>query len=141
MSVTDKPIALQEFFSEPSPQSCGAVASFVGIVRNHDHGRAVKFLYYDCYRFMAEKVMRTIVEEALNRWDVEKVQVSHRVGRLGIGDVAVAISVSAAHRAEAFEACRFVIEEIKERVPIWKREIFEDGTSEWVSCAHAETHG
>lgn len=138
MHITDRPILPREFFSEPSPRSCGVVASFVGIVRDRDHGRAVKALYYDCYRSMAEKVMRAIVEEARNRWEVEKVQVSHRVGPLGIGDVAVVISVSAAHRAPAFEACRFVIEEIKEKVPIWKREIFEDGTSEWVSCAHAE---
>ena len=137
MYITDEPIDLQKFFSGASPPSCGAAASFVGMVRNHDHGRAVKSLYYDCYLSMAEKIIKALIEEAKARWDVEKVLVSHRIGHLEIGEVAVAIAVSSAHRAEAFEACRFMIEQIKEKVPIWKKEIFEDGMSEWVSCAHA----
>ncbi len=85
---------------------------------------------------MAEKMIGVIVEEAEARWDAEKARVLHRIGPLQTGEAAVAISVSATHRAEAFEACRFLIEEIKKRVPIWKKEIFEDGTSEWVSCLH-----
>ena len=137
MHITDETINLQEFFSGESPRSCGAAASFAGIVRNHDHGRAVKSLYYDCYRSMAEKMIQALVQEAKAGWNVEKIQVSHRIGHLEIGEVAVAICVSSAHRAEAFEACRFIIERIKEKVPIWKKEIFEDGMSEWVSCAHA----
>ena len=138
MTITDETIDLQKFFSDESPGSCGASASFAGIVRNHDHGRAVKGLYYDCYRSMAEKMIQVLIEEAETRWDVEKIRVSHRVGRLEIGEVAVAISVSSAHRAEAFEACRFMIEKIKEKVPIWKKQIFEDGTDEWVLCGHPE---
>lgn len=108
------------------------------MVRNHDHGRAVKSLYYDCYRSMAEKMIKALIEEAEIRWQIGKVRVLHRIGHLEIGEVAVAISVSSAHRAEAFEACRFMIEGIKKNVPIWKKEIFEDGMSEWVSCKHAE---
>ena len=138
MHITDEMINLQQFFSGESPQSCGATASFAGIVRNHDHGRVVKSLYYDCYISMAEKMMKTLIEETKTRWVVEKVRVLHRIGRLEVGEVAVAIAVSSAHRAEAFEACRFMIEGIKEKVPIWKKEIFEDGMSEWVSCAHVE---
>ena len=138
MHITDETINLQKVFSDESPPSCGAVAYFTGIVRNHDQGRAVKSLYYDCYRSMAEKMIKALIEEAEVRWDVEKVRVSHRIGRLEIGEVAVAIAVSSAHRAEAFETCRFMIEGIKEKVPIWKKEIFEDGMSEWVSCAHVE---
>ena len=138
MYITDETIDLQKFFSDEFPRSCGAVASFLGIVRNHDHGRAVKSLYYDCYCSMAEKMIKALVQETEARWDVEKVLVLHRVGLLEIGEVAVVIAVSSAHRAEAFEACRFMIEKIKEKVPIWKKEIFEDGMSERVSCAHVE---
>ena len=138
MTITEEAIDLQKFFSDEPPRSCGAAASFAGIVRNHDHGRAVKSLYYDCYRSMAEKMIKALIEEAKVRWNVEKILVLHRVGHLEIGEVAVAISVSSAHRAEAFEACRFMIEKIKEKVPIWKKEIFENGMSEWTSCAHME---
>ena len=138
MYITDETIDLQKFFSDESPRSCGAVASFVGIVRNHDHGRAMKSLYYDCYRSMAEKMIKALIEETEARWKIDKVRVLHRIGHLEIGEITVAISVSSTHRAEAFEACRFMIEKIKEKVPIWKKEIFEDGMSEWVSCAHME---
>ena len=88
---------------------------------------------------MAEKMLEDLVLETKRRWPVDEVRILHRIGTLEVGEAAVAITVSSAHRAEAFEACRFVIEEIKKRVPIWKKEIFEDGTSEWVFCpAHAE---
>ena len=137
MHVTDEKIDLQKFFSAAPPSSCGATASFVGLVRNHDHGRAVQSLYYECYRPMAEKVMQALVEEAEVRWKIEKTLALHRVGHLQVGEAAVAVSVSSAHRAEAFDACRFLIEGIKKKVPIWKKEIFEDGTSEWVSCGHS----
>ena len=137
MTISEEAIDLQKFFSGEPPRSCGAMASFTGIVRDHDHGRAVTSLYYDCYRSMAERMINALIEEAKARWGVERVQVSHRVGHLEIGEVAVVISVSSAHRTEAFEACRFMIEAIKEKVPIWKKEIFEDGMSEWVSCPHA----
>ena len=138
MYISDETINLQKFFSDESPRSCGAAASFAGIVRNHDQGRAVRSLYYDCYRSMAEKMIKAFIEEAGVRWKIEKVRVLHRIGHLEIGEVAVAISVRSAHREEAFEACRFMIEGIKEKVPIWKKEIFEDGMSEWVSCAPVE---
>ncbi len=136
MFITEDPIRLEHFFSFSPRQSCGALASFVGIVRNHDHGRAVKRLFYECYFSMAEKTLGKIVEEAKREWDVDEILVRHRVGSLEIGEAAVAIAVSAAHRAEAFSACRFVLEEIKTKVPIWKKEIFEAGESEWISCDH-----
>ena len=135
MRITEKAIDLNEFFSAPDA-SCGAVAAFVGLVRNHDHGRSVRRLQYECYRSMAEKMIETIVGRAKELWPVDEVRVCHRVGPLEIGEAAVAIAVSSSHRDEAFEACRFVIEEIKKKAPIWKKEIFEDGTGEWVFCAH-----
>ena len=136
MYITQEPVTLQNFFSWLPNKSCGALASFVGIVRNHDNGRTVKKLFYECYFSVAEKMIERIVEESKRKWDVKQVRVIHRVGSLEIGEVAVAIAVSASHRAEAFAACRFIIEEIKKKVPIWKKEIFEDGTSEWVFCGH-----
>ena len=137
MYITQEPVALKHFFSWLPNKSCGALASFVGIVRNYDHGRAVKKLFYECYFSMANRMIEKIVEQTKREWGVEQVRVLHRVGSLEIGEVAVAIAVSAVHRAEAFAACRFIIEEIKKKVPIWKKEIFEDDTSEWVLCDHS----
>ncbi|MBI4432334.1 MAG: molybdenum cofactor biosynthesis protein MoaE [Candidatus Omnitrophica bacterium] len=137
--ITDQPIDLVEFFSRPFDPSCGAAASFVGMVRNHDHGCRVKSLHYDCYRSMAEKVLQVLADQARSQWAVDEIRIVHRVGHLEIGEAAVAISVGSAHRAEAFEACRFLIEQIKKTVPIWKKEVFEDGTSEWVSCMRSGT--
>jgi molybdopterin synthase catalytic subunit len=134
MHLTDEPIEVVEFLRKRAPESCGAVASFVGIVRDRDEGRAVRKLYYESYRPMAEKRIGAIIEEAKRRWPVEEIRVLHRVGWLGIGEAAIAVAVSSAHRAEAFEACAHIVEQIKHTVPIWKNEFFEDGTSEWVHC-------
>ena len=133
MRVTRETIVLEKFFVETSDPSCGAVCSFVGLVRNHDHGRVVRRLHYECYASMAEKMMDRVILEAKEIWPVHEIRVLHRVGVLEIGEAAVAIQVSAAHRDEAFRACRFVIDEIKNRVPIWKKEIFADGTEEWAT--------
>ena len=137
MHVSREPIVLERFFAWQPRPSCGATASFVGLVRDHDHGRSVKALFYECYVSMAEKMIGSIVRESKERWEVDEVRVLHRIGFLEIGETAVAIAASAAHRAEAFSACRFIIEQIKIKVPIWKKEIFEDGASEWVLCSHA----
>ena len=136
MFITKRPIDLAEFLAQKPGQTCGAVASFVGAVRNHDHGKPVSRLYYECYPSMAEKQIQSIVDEAKGRWAVEEVRVTHRIGWLEVGEAAVAIAVSSAHREEAFAACRHVIERIKTNVPIWKKELFEDGTSDWVLCGH-----
>ncbi len=109
----------------------GAVTSFTGHIRDHHDGRTVERLSYSAYAAMAEHECAAIVEEAVTRWDVV-VAIRHRVGNLDIGDIAVAVAVGSAHRAEGFDACRFVIEEVKRRVPIWKHEHYADGTSAWV---------
>jgi len=109
----------------------GGVACFLGTVRNHRRGREVVRLEYSAYGLMAEAECERIVAEAGSRWDVA-VALRHRTGELEIGDTAVAIAAASAHRDEAFLACRYVIEEVKRRVPIWKREVFADGTVEWV---------
>jgi molybdopterin synthase catalytic subunit len=109
----------------------GGVASFVGTVRNHHRGRKVVRLEYSAYAPMAEVECERIVAEAEGRWDVA-IALQHRVGDLQVGDTAVAIAAGSAHRDEAFLACRYVIEEVKRRVPIWKREVYADGTVDWV---------
>lgn len=109
----------------------GAVATFVGHVRNHHSGRAVVRLEYSAYEPMAEAACAAIVEEAERRWPVA-VALAHRLGTLEIGEAAVAIAAAGRHRDEAFAACRWVIEEVKRRVPIWKREHYGDGSVAWV---------
>jgi molybdopterin synthase catalytic subunit len=111
----------------------GGIACFLGTVRNHHGGREVLRLEYSAYAPMAEAECGRIVTEAESRWDVA-VALRHRVGELEIGDTAVAIAAASAHRDEAFLACRYIIEEVKRRVPIWKREVFADGTLEWVGA-------
>lgn len=111
----------------------GAVLLFLGVVRDHADGRAVSGMRYDAYAEMAEEVLREIVEESAQRLGTDRVAVIHRVGELEIGEVSVAIGVSSPHRAEAFEASRYVIEEIKKRLPVWKKEHYVDGSAEWVA--------
>lgn len=109
----------------------GAVASFLGLVRDHHDGRGVTRLEYSAYEPMADGEVGRIVREAEARWTV-RIAVRHRLGSLEIGDIAVAVVVASAHRAPAFEACRYVIEEVKRRVPIWKKEFYADGSIGWV---------
>lgn len=109
----------------------GAVASFLGTVRDNHRGRKVLFLEYEAYGGMAEREMERIAREASERHAVSRVAIVHRTGRVEIGDASVAIVVSAPHRDAALEACRFVIDALKRSVPIWKREHFEDGAV-WV---------
>jgi len=111
----------------------GGTALFVGTVRSHHQGRGVVRLEYSAYAPMAEAECARIVEEACQRWPVA-VALEHRLGTLEVGEAAVVVAVAGAHRDEAFAACRHVIEELKRRVPIWKRETFEDGAVEWVGA-------
>ncbi len=105
----------------------GALVLFLGVVRDEDQGRKVRYLEYDAYRSMAEKEMRRVGEEVVAHWPSTRIAMRHRVGRLAVGDTALIVAVSAPHRSEAFEACRHAIDRIKEIVPIWKKEVWEDG--------------
>ena len=109
----------------------GGVISFLGLVRNHHGGRTVERLEYSAYAPMAESECARIITEARTRWPVA-VAVQHRLGRLQVGDVAVCVVAASTHRDAAFEACRFVIDAVKARVPIWKREYYADGSAAWV---------
>ncbi|NNM53722.1 MAG: molybdenum cofactor biosynthesis protein MoaE [Spirochaetales bacterium] len=121
------------------PESCGAVVSFWGKVRNQNEGRRVQKLEYSAYDVLAEKEGLRIVNEALERFPIDVVRAVHRLGLLAIGEAAVVVEVASAHRGEAFEACCWVIDEVKRRVPIWKREVYEQGGAEWVMCHHSPT--
>lgn len=114
----------------------GGVSLFEGRVRNHSHGKQVASLFYECYQPMALKVMEEIRQEALSKWKDVKIIAIHRHGPIPLGEAAVWVGVAASHRDEAFTACRFMIDEIKSRVPIWKKEEYADGTHVWVhqSC-------
>ncbi|HET7561797.1 MAG TPA: molybdenum cofactor biosynthesis protein MoaE [Rhodanobacteraceae bacterium] len=112
--------------------AAGAVVCFEGRVRDHNDGRAVHGLTYEAYVDLAEAEGRRIVAEAQGRFAVERIVCVHRVGELALGEVAVWAGVSAGHRGAAFDACRYVIDEVKARVPIWKREHYVQGASEWL---------
>jgi molybdopterin synthase catalytic subunit len=112
--------------------AAGAVLCFEGIVRNHNAGRAVMRLAYQAYVELADKEGERILAQARERFALDQIACEHRIGSLKIGDVAVWVGVSAAHRDAAFTACRFVIDEVKLRVPIWKKEFYADGESEWL---------
>ena len=129
--ITDEPIELAPLVSAVQAPDRGGVACFLGLVRDHHEGRGVLRLEYSAYEPMAEAECRRIVAEVETRWRVA-VALRHRVGSLAIGDTAVAVAAASAHRDEAFAACRYVIEEAKRRVPIWKREFYADGTVAWV---------
>lgn len=136
VGVTEKPIELAELVAFVSTPEAGAVVTFLGTVRNQSKGKTVTALTYGAYEPMAEKELKRIAEEMQKRWQVCKVAIVHRVGKLRVGEVSVAIFVSAPHREDAFAAARHAIERIKEIVPIWKREHFSDGTTEWVMEKH-----
>lgn len=121
------PIDVAELIAAVQANEDGAVALFLGTVRDHNRGRRVRWLEYDAYEGMAESEMGRIEREALDRHEISRLGLVHRTGRLEIGEASVAVVVAAAHRAPALEACRFVIDALKQTVPIWKKEHFEGG--------------
>ena len=123
--------------------AAGGYAAFEGWVRNHNEGHAVTRLEYEAFEALANNEGERIVTEAMARFGVLRAACVHRVGSLAIGDLAVWVGVSSRHRAEAFAACRYIIDEVKHRVPIWKKEHYENGDSGWVNCercAHPHEH-
>ncbi len=121
------PIDVAALAAGASGDGIGAISLFLGSVRDVNAGRRVRFLEYEAYAGMAEREMERIVADAIARFGVTRVAIVHRVGRLEIGEISVAIAVAAPHRAAAMDACRFVIDTLKASVPIWKREHFADG--------------
>jgi len=131
-ALVDRAIDTARLLAEVSHHANGATVLFVGTVREVNDGRAVTGIDYSAYTGMAERELEAIAREATRRFGTEHVVVEHRLGTLALGEASVAIAVAHARRAQAYDASRWVIEEIKRRVPIWKREHYADGTREWV---------
>lgn len=140
VAVVSRPLDPSALLAEVASVANGASIVFVGTVRDVTEGRAVSGIEYTAYEAMAVRELEAIVTEAVSRFATEHIVVEHRVGRLELGEASVVIAVAHPHRAPAYDASRFVIEELKRRVPIWKREEYVDGTREWVdpSATRAE---
>jgi molybdopterin synthase catalytic subunit len=119
----------------------GAAVLFLGMVRNSNDGRAVTGMRYAAYEAMAEAVLLAIVEEAAARWGLERAHAVHRIGELGVGEVSVAIAVSSPHRGEAYEASRYIIEQVKLRLPVWKQERYGAADARWLAGETVEQGG
>jgi molybdopterin synthase catalytic subunit len=139
-SISDKILDSEVLKHELRDKTCGAFIAFEGWVRNHNEGQKVLCLEYEAYTELAEKEGARIMQEAMERYPIERVVCVHRVGKLALGDLAVWVGVSAAHRDEAFSACRYVIDEVKHRAPIWKKEHYVSGDSGWVNCEACASH-
>jgi molybdopterin synthase catalytic subunit len=131
-ALVDHEIDTVGLLTEVSRHANGAAIVFVGSVRDVNEGRAVTGIEYSAYDAMAQREMTDIVREATARFDTDDIVVEHRVGTLGLGEASVVIAVAHPHRGRAYDASRYVIEELKKRVPIWKREHYADGAREWV---------
>ncbi|HET7902464.1 MAG TPA: molybdenum cofactor biosynthesis protein MoaE [Candidatus Nanopelagicales bacterium] len=132
--VVDAPMTVRDVEELVSSSAAGAVVTFSGDVRDHDHGRFVAHLEYEGHP-TAAAVLAEVAREVAERHDVIAIAVMHRVGPLKIGESALVAAVSAAHRGEAFKACSDLVDETKHRLPVWKHQVFTDGTDEWVNCA------
>jgi len=140
-SVSDvaiDPVAARKSVAD---NSCGALVVFEGWIRDHNEGQAVERLEYEVYRPLAEKEGLVIINEAVEKYGISNAMCIHREGLLELSDIAVIVCVSSAHRGEAFSACRYIIDEVKSRLPIWKKEHYVSGISEWVNCEHCAAAG
>lgn len=131
--LSSEPLDVTRCINLVRSSDCGGIDVFIGTVRSQTKGKPVVRLEFEAYERMAVKEMRRIAEQAIDKWPVHKIAVHHRTGKLQIGEVPVVIAVSAAHRDAAFDACRHIIDTLKQTVPIWKKEVFEDGEV-WVAA-------
>ncbi len=133
--ISPQPLRPQSLRKRLEDPGAGGVVTFEGWVRNLNEGKPVIALEYEVYDELAVKEGQRILQEALDRWELKAVHAVHRSGKLVVGDCAVWVGVAAGHRAQAFEACRAIIDELKQRVPIWKKEYYEDGETDWLRGA------
>lgn len=138
--VTNQPLSLaqaQEFIAD---HTCGGQDYFLGTVRDHNEGKVVSSLEYQCYEKMCDKLLIKFAEEAIKEFSVKKVFLAHRFGHLQIKDIAVLVATSGHHRDECFKATRYLIEEIKRQLPVWKKEHYVGEVAQWVQCHHHHHH-
>lgn len=133
IKISNDALLLEENYAFVKDSKAGGIDVFIGTVRNQTQNKVVQYLEFESYEAMAESELMKILKRAEETWPLIKASVHHRTGRVEVGEAAVIIAVSAAHRDAAFKACRFVIDELKKTVPIWKKEVFENG-EEWVSA-------
>lgn len=131
IKIVEKPININDVIKDAMGDECGAVSVFIGAVRNKNDAKKVTGIYYDAYKEMAERNLKEIEKEIKEKWKTKRVSIVHRIGKLKVGEISVVIAVGTPHRKEAFEACRYAIERIKEYLPIWKQEFYESGKG-WV---------
>ncbi len=132
------PIDLAALLARVASPRAGGIATFLGVVRDNSLGRTVRYLLYEAYPPMALKEMARLEAEVRERWEIEAIAISHRIGRLEIGEASVAIAVSCAHRRAAIEACHYAIDRLKQTVPVWKKEYWEGGEV-WIENAQGST--
>ena len=140
-AVSDSPIDVAAARKAVTDSHCGALVVFEGWIRDHNEGQEVERLEYEVYRPVAVKEGAKIIDEALTRFAVSHAMCIHREGLLELGDCAVIVCVSSAHRGAAFDACRYIIDQAKTRLPIWKKEHYITGVSEWVNCEQCAAAG
>lgn len=138
--IVHEPIEVEALKRALLDSRAGACATFEGWVRNHNEGKPVQALDYEAYAELAESEGARILAEAREKFSILTAACHHRVGSLQIGDMAVWVGVGAAHRGTAFDACRYIIDEVKARVPVWKKEHYADGVSQWINCATRGDH-
>jgi molybdopterin synthase catalytic subunit len=135
--LTDKPIELNELLAHVADPAAGALATFIGTTRDNNEGRSIISLDYEAYPGMAEQEMAKLGDEVAEKWEITRAAIVHRIGNVPIGEASVIIAVSAPHRDDAFKACRYAIDELKKRVPIWKKEIYRGGEI-WIGTQSGE---
>ena len=131
--VTEKPIDPNAVAARVSSPEAGAISIFVGVTRNFTGSEKVEYLIYEAYRSMAVRMMEKLARLTKERYPVEKIAIVHRIGKVAVGEASVAIAVSAAHREGAIRGCHFAIDKLKEIVPIWKKEFFQNGRQKWIA--------
>jgi molybdopterin synthase catalytic subunit len=131
-AITTAPIAPHDLVREVGSDEDGAVLLFLGTVRDHNDGRPVRGMRYEAYVAMAEQVLTAIVADAARRCGSDRIAAVHRIGELDVGDVSVAVAVATPHRAQAYDASRYIMEQIKVRLPVWKHEHYSDGEARWL---------
>ena len=131
IQITKEPINISQMIADCEDSSSGATVLFTGSVRNHNKGERVSGIYYEAYEKMARKTLEEVENEVHKNWNIRKFITIHRIGSLRVNEISVAIAVTTVHRRDAFDACKYAIDNIKIRTPIWKKEFFESGNSIW----------
>lgn len=137
ITITHDAINLQGIRTRlPVHSCCGALVQFEGVVRDHNEGREVLGIHYECFEAMTKKELNKIINEAKEKWPIHEAFIVHRIGKLSINEVSLLLLVMSPHRGGAFSASQYIIDQLKQRVPIWKKEFYADGNTEWTQCPH-----